>query len=107
MAQIFDTWWSIIRDGLNHINPIQGLIIGLLVGWAATSIIGVVFGAFAASAIYIVIDLLKPVIFDHKTFHLPVFDTAFWHFFFALYFAFLVIIALVSIIRNVIESIRG
>lgn len=107
MAQLFDTWWGIIRDGLNHINPIQGLIIGLLFGYTATSLIGVVFGAFAASVVYIAVDALKPVLFDHKTFHLPVFDTPFWHFFFALFFAFLVVIALVHIVRNVIASMRG
>jgi hypothetical protein len=107
MDSVFDTWWAIIRDGLHHINPIQGLIIGLLFGWAARGIIGVVFGAFAAAVVYIAVDVLWPVLFDHKTFHMPEMDTPFWHFFLALTFAFLVIIALIAIIRSVIESIRG
>lgn len=107
MDSVFNTWWAIIRDGLHHINPIQGLIIGLLFGWFANGIIGVVFGAFAAAFVYIAVDALWPVLFYHKTFHLPVLDTPFWHFFLALAFAFLVIIALVHIVRNVIDSMRG
>jgi len=107
MASVFDTWWAIIRDGLTHINPIQGLVLGLIFGWVASSIIGVVFGAFAASVIYVAIDALKPVIFEHKDFHFPALTTPFWHFFAALYFAFLVVIALIHIVRNVFESMRG
>jgi hypothetical protein len=107
MGNFFANWWAIVRDGLNHINPIQGLVIGLLMGFAASNIVGIVFGAFAGSAIYILVDALKPVVFDHKSFHMPVFDTAFWHFFFALYFAFFVLIALIAVVRNLIDSMRG
>ncbi len=71
------------------------------------SIIGVVFGAFAASVLYVVIDIFKPVVLDHKPFHGPVLDTPFWHFFLALYFAFFLIVALISIVRAVVASMRG
>lgn len=105
--ELFDTWWAIIRDGLNHINPIQGLIIGLLAGFAASTVAGVVFGALGASIVYVLVDLIKPVLFDHKAFQLPVFNTAFWHFFLALYFAFLVIVALIYVVRSIIAAARG
>lgn len=107
MSSFFDTWWAIIRDGLTHINPIQGLILALIFGWTAGTIAGVVLGAFGASVVYVLIDLLKPVVFDHKPFLWPVFDTAFFHFFAALYFAFLMVIALIAILRAVIDSMRG
>lgn len=107
MTSFFDTWWAIIRDGLTHINPIQGLILGLIFGWMATTIVSVVMGALGASVVYVVIDLLKPVVFDHKPFAMPVLDEPFWHFFVALFFAFLVVIALIAILRRVVESLRG
>ncbi|HWA89205.1 MAG TPA: hypothetical protein VG889_04175 [Rhizomicrobium sp.] len=107
MGNVFATWWAIIREGLHHINPIQGLILGVLFGFTASSLIGIVFGAFAASAVYVAIDALKPVVLDHKTFHLPVLDTPFWHFFLALYFAFFVLIALIVVVRQLIDSMRG
>src|ERR1700754_4679016 len=104
MASFFDTWWAIIRDGLTHINPIQGLILALIFGWMASSIVSAVFGAFAASVVYVLIDVLKPVVLEHKDFAMPVFGEPFWHFFAALFFAFLVVIALIAIVRRVIES---
>jgi hypothetical protein len=104
---LFNTWWAIIRDGLHHIAPIQGLIIGLIFGWMASSIGSVIFGALGASVVYVAVDTLWPVVFQHKTFALPVFDTPFWHFFLALYFAFLVIVALIYIVKQVVGSFRG
>ena len=107
MDSVFDTWWGIIRDGLHHINPLQGLIIALLFGFTAGSATGVLIGALGASIAYIVVDVLWPVVFYHTTFAMPVMDTPFWHFFLALYFAFLVVIALIYIVRSVISSMRG
>ena len=105
--EVFNYWWAIIRDGLHHIAPIQGLIIGLIFGWMASSIASVVFGALGASVVYVAVDTLWPVVFQHKIFAMPVFNAPFWHFFLALYFAFLVIVALIYIVKQVIESVRG
>ncbi len=107
MSEIFDTWWGIIRDGLTHINPVQGLIIGVLFGWTATNWGRVLIGALLAAVVYVAVDVLWPVLFHHQPFLFPAFDTPFWHFFIALYFAFLVVVAFVYIIKNVIESMRG
>ena len=81
--ELFNTWWAIIRDGLHHIAPIQGLIIGLIFGWMAGSIGSVIFGALGASVVYVAVDTFWPVVFWHKPFVMPVFDMPFWHFQFA------------------------
>jgi hypothetical protein len=104
---ILDSWWAIIRDGLYHIHPIQFVIIGLLFGWLSSSAIGAIFSAIFASVVYIAVDLLWPVVFEHKLFAMPVFDTAFWHAFLSLSFAFPVVTLAVYILKSIVESLRG
>ncbi len=104
---LLDSWWAIIRDGLYHIHPIQFVIIGLLFGIMASSIASAIFSALFASAVYVAVDALWPVIFEHKLFALPVFDTPFWHFFLSLFFAFLIVTLAIFIVKSIIESLRG
>jgi hypothetical protein len=104
---LINAWWAIIRDGVHHIQPLQFVIIGLIAGWLAGSLAGVVFGSLGASVVYIAVDRLWPVLFNQRTFAMPVFDSAFWHFFLSLYCAFLVIVAVVYIARQLVDSIRG
>lgn len=104
---VIDAWWAIIQDGVRHINPIQGLIIGVIFGLMANSLVSVVFGSLAASAAYVAVNALWPVLFDHKPFAMPVMNSAFWHFFLALYFAFLVITGLFFIVKSIIAGVRG
>lgn len=104
---LINAWWAIIRDGVHHIQPVQFVIIGLIFGWMASSVGAVVFGSLAASVLYIAVDRLWPVIFQHQTFAMPAFNTEFWHFFLSLFFAFLVIVAVVYIARQIVDSIRG
>ena len=63
---LLDSWWAIIRDGLYHIPPIQFVIIGLLFGWMTSSIIAAIFGAVFASVVYLAVDVLWPVVFNHQ-----------------------------------------
>ena len=65
------------------------------------------FGSLAASVLYVAVDRLWPVVFQHQTFAMPAFNTEFWHFFLSLYFAFLVVVAVVYIVKQIVESIRG
>jgi hypothetical protein len=104
---LINAWWAIIRDGVHHIQPVQFVIIGLIVGWMASSLGAVVFGSLGASVVYIAVDRLWPVLFNHQTFTMPAFDSAFWHFFLSLFFAFLVIVGVVYIARQLVDSIRG
>ena len=104
---ILNAWWDIIRDGVHHINPIQFVIIGVIFGLMANSLVSVVFGSLAASAIYVAVNALKPVVFDHQPFVWPAMNSAFWHFFLSLYFAFLVVTAVFFIGKSIIEGIRG
>jgi hypothetical protein len=104
---LINAWWAIIRDGVYHIQPIPFVIIGLIFGWMASSVGAVIFGALGASVVYIAVDRLWPVVFHQQTFVMPVFNAAFWHFFLSLSFSFLVIVAVIYIIRQIIDSIRG
>src|ERR1700749_1954818 len=104
---LLDSWWAIIRDGLYHIHPIQFVIIGLLFGWMTSSVISAVFSAVFASVVYLAVDLLWPVIVDHKVFVMPPLDAPFWHFFLSLSLAFLVVTLAVYIVKSIFESIRG
>ncbi|MBV8976342.1 MAG: hypothetical protein JO261_03760 [Alphaproteobacteria bacterium] len=105
--ELLDTWWAIIRDGLHHINTIQLVIIALLIGFMASSVVSVIAGALAGAVAYIAVDVLWPVVFQHQPFAMPVMDRAFGHFFVALYFAFLLVIALVYVVRSIISGVRG
>lgn len=104
---ILDSWWAIIRDGLYHIHPIQFVIVGLLFGWMTSSILSAIFSAVFASVVYLAVDALWPVIFNHTVFALPVFNAPFWHFFLSLSFAFLVVTLAVYIVKSIFEGIRG
>jgi len=104
---LLDSWWAIIRDGIYHIQPIQFVIIGLLFGFMTSSIVSAIFSAIMASVVYVAVDVLRPVIFEHKVFALPVFDTPFWNFFLSLSFAFLVVTVAVYIVKSIIGSFRG
>ncbi|HTT99860.1 MAG TPA: hypothetical protein VMF58_17555 [Rhizomicrobium sp.] len=104
---LVDTWWAIIRDGLYHIHPIQFVVIGLLFGIMASSIVSAIFGAVFASVVYLAVDVLWPVVFNHQVFALPVMDAPFWHFFVSLTFAFLIVTLAIFIVKSIFESIRG
>jgi len=105
--EIMDSWWAIIRDGIDHIQPLQFVIIAILFGLAASSVVSSLFGSIAASAVYIAVSTLLPVVIEHKLFAMPHFDQAFWHFFVSLTAAFLVVILLVYILKTLVASLRG
>jgi len=106
MSHVTD-WWSIVHDGILHIKPIQGLVIGILFGLLANSFGAVFVAPLLAAIAYVAVDAMIPMVTAHKPFVMPVFDTAFLHAFVSLYIAFLVIVAVVFAIKSVISSIRG
>jgi len=105
--ELLDTWWSYIREGLNHVSPILALVLALIFGFGAGSVQAVLLGAVGAAIIYVVIDALWPVVFHHQVFVMPVMDSAFGHFFLSLFLAFLVLIGLIYIVKSAIAGIRG
>jgi len=106
-VELLDTWWSFIRDGLNHVSPLLALIIALIFGMGASSFMSVLLGALGAAVIYVVIDALWPVVFHHQAFVMPVMNSAFGHFFLSLFLAFLVLIGLIYIVKSAVAGIRG
>jgi uncharacterized membrane protein len=108
---IFNSWWVVLHDGVHHIAPNQGVILGIVIGlvfgWMAGSIVSVLIGALGASIAFIAVDTLWPVIFSHQPFVMPTFNGPFWHFLLALYGAFLLIIGVVFLIKLLVSNIRG
>lgn len=105
--QYVNTWWAIIQDGITHIKPIQGLVIAIVFGLLANSFGAVFVAPLIAAAAYVAVSAALPVVLDHKAFVMPVFDTAFWHFFLALYVAFLVVAAIVYALKSAVSAMRG
>ena len=105
--EILDTWWAIIRDGMEHIHPIQFAVIAILFGLMSSSVVSAIFGSLVASAVYIAVDAIRLSVTEHKAFALPVFDYAFWHFFLSLTAAFLVIVLAVYILKAIVAGLRG
>jgi hypothetical protein len=105
--EILDAWWAVIRDGLYHIQPVQFVIIAILFGLTASSLVSSIFGSIAASAVYVAVSSILPVVTEHKLFAMPNFDQAFWHFFLSLTAAFLVVILVVYILKSLVASLRG
>jgi hypothetical protein len=103
---VVHTWVAIIRDGILHIKPIQGAIIAILFGLLANSFGAVFVAPLLGAAAYVAVDGALPML-SGKPFVMPVFDTPFWHFFLALYVAFLVVTAAIFAIRSIVSSIRG
>ena len=105
--EILDAWWAVIRDGLYHIQPVQFVIIAILFGLTASSVVSSIFGAIAASAVYVAVGAILPVVTERKLFAMPHFDPAFWHFFLSLTAAFLVVILVVYILKSIVAGLRG
>ena len=103
---IVNTWWGIIHDGILHIKPIQGAIIGILFGLLANSYGAVVVAPLLGTAAYVAVDSALPML-SGKPFAMPDFDTALWHFLVAIYVAFFVLTGVIFAIRSTISAFRG
>ncbi len=102
---LIDSWWAIIRDGLDHVHPIQFVIIALLLGFTARTLGAAVFAGLFASVLYIAVDILMPAMINNQPPFMPVLDKPFEHLFLSLFCAFLVVTLLFSVLRSVVESI--
>ncbi len=102
---IVNTWWGIIHDGILHIKPLQGAIIAIVFGLLANSFGAVLVAPLLGAVAYVAVDGALPML-SGKPFVMPVFDTPFWHFFLALYVAFLVVAAVIFAIRSIVSAIR-
>jgi large-conductance mechanosensitive channel len=103
---IVNTWWGVIHDGILHIKPLQGAIIGILFGLLANSFGAVLVAPLLGAAAYVAVDGARPML-SGKPFAMPVFDTPLWHLFLSLYVAFLVIAAVIFTVRSIVSVIRG
>lgn len=104
--QFWNEFWTYFREGLQHLNPIQGLVIALIGGLMVSSLIRLFFVALLAVIIHLTADALIPVVMNHATFEVPAFDHAFWHYGITLYAAYLVVIGAVYLIRLVFGLAR-
>lgn len=107
LTQLWDEFWHIFREGLPHINLIQGLVIALIGGLMVQSFLGLFVVALVAVIIHILADALIPVVTAHATFMLPTMDHAFWHYALTLYVAYLVVIGAIFLVKLLFAAVRG
>ena len=100
-------WWGYIHAGILQIEPVRGLVIGILVGLLVNSFGAIFVAPLLSAAAYVAVGAAIPMVTAHKAFQMPVFDMAFWHQFAALYVAFLVISAVMYGLRSAVAAIRG
>ncbi len=107
LSHLWNEFWTFFREGLQHLNPIQGLVIALIGGLMASSFLGLFVMALLAVIIHVIADALIPVVMSHATFALPPFDEAFWHYAITLYIAYLVVIGAIFIVRLIFGVARA
>jgi hypothetical protein len=92
-------------DFVHHLSTLQliiGGVIALFFGVATGTIIGLFVAPILAAVLYIAADAVIPPLLHHTSLVMPAFDKALLHEAVTLYFAFLVAIAVVFVIKKVI-----
>ena len=107
ITHLWDEFWAFFHEGLPHLNLIQGIVIALIGGLMASSIVSVFVIALLAVVIHVLADALIPVVMNHATFQLPPLDHAFWHYALTLYVAYLIVIMAIFAIKSVFAAVRG
>ncbi len=107
LSHLWNEFWTYFREGLQHLNPIQGLVIAIIGGLMVTSVLGLFVMALLAVIVHVIADALIPVVMNHATFELPPFDEQFWHYAITLYVAYLVVIGAIYVVRLIFGLARA
>ena len=90
-----------VRTGFAHVNAILGLIIALFAAFQLASWKKLWEVALAAAIVHIVALVLIPVVDHNAQVHLPpLLDTGFWRDTLALYFGYVIMIAVLFFVRT-------
>lgn len=100
---LLETILDFARAGFDQVNALQGLVIALvaallLPGWRRLPIF-----AIAAAAAHVAADILLPVIGGGAGLRLPqLLEPSFWHYVATLLIGYLVVIAILFLIKRVV-----
>jgi hypothetical protein len=100
LAQYWNDFWGLFREGLGGVNPIQFGIIALLGMMAVSSFVGVFIAAALSVVIHVLVSALIPVIFDKAEFVAPAMNSDFGHMALTLYVLYFVVIGVLFAIKS-------
>lgn len=103
MQHFVNEIWAFFREGFNHVNAIQGLIIALVATVLMPRWRRLIPIALGATLVHIVADVLIPVVARHAAFHLPPLVTlGFWRYAATLFLGYIIVIAVFFVIRLIV-----
>jgi len=102
-VDILNTLLDFARDGFDQVNAVQGLIIALVAALLLPSWRRLPVFVFGAAAVHVAVDVLLPVVGGGASLRLPdVLEFYFWRYVAALLIGYLIIIAILMLIKRVI-----
>src|SRR5215468_1643735 len=103
LAQYWNDFLGLLREGLHHVNPIQFAVIALLGMMAVSSFLGIFIAAALAVVIHVLVTALIPVVFDKAEFVAPAMNAGFWHLALTLYVLYVVAIGVLYALRSLFQ----
>jgi len=100
--------WSFLREGFDHVNAVEGLVIALVAAIIAPAWDRIWAVALGATLVHLIANVLIPVVANHASFHLPpLMELDFWRNALALYVGYLIVIAVLMFIKRTFLSPSG
>jgi hypothetical protein len=89
------------REGFNHVNAVEGLVIALVAAIIAPAWDRIWAVALGATLVHLIADVLIPVIAVHAPFRLPpLLEFPYWRMVLSLYVGYLIVIAVLMFIKR-------
>jgi hypothetical protein len=93
--------WSFLREGFDHVNAVEGLVIALVAAIVAPAWDRIWAVALGATLVNLIADVLIPVVANHASFHLPpLMAVGYWRTALALYVGYLIVIGVLMFIKR-------
>lgn len=105
VQQILNDIWAYFQDGFYKVNAIQGLLIAIVAAYLLHKWSRVFVIALGAVLVYVIIDVMVPVIQGAQFKLPPVVEVEYWKYLLTLYAGFIVIITVFYIIKRLL--LRG
>ncbi|MBV9418684.1 MAG: hypothetical protein JO348_02815 [Alphaproteobacteria bacterium] len=94
-----------LREGFNHVNAVQGLVIALVAAIIAPAWDRIWAVALGATVVHLIADVLIPVIANKTAFHLPpLMEYSYWRTAVALLVGYLIVISVLMFIKRLFLS---
>ncbi|HUO93111.1 MAG TPA: hypothetical protein VMU22_09325 [Rhizomicrobium sp.] len=92
------------REGFARVNAVLGLFIALVFTYMMPAWNRIWAITLGATVVLLIAEVLLPVIANHESFHLPrnLLETSYWRTALALYFGFLVVIAVFFFLKTAV-----